>query len=108
MALISLTSGSQTSSISSEHSLSQSSGIGVYILTVDTALMEVSDIVTIRVKTKLLPESSFEVAYEETFADVQDIPNKYSVPIPSVNEVNCTLLQSAGTSKVYPWNLLRM
>lgn len=108
MALQAINSGTQTSVINTEHSLASSTGIGVYMLVVDTANMASGDTVVIRVKSKVRSGDSFQLAYSYTFTDDQTEQNKYSIPIPIDIEVACTLQQTAGSPRDYKWKLLRL
>lgn len=108
MALVSIGSGTQTAILASEHALAQSSGIGVYVLLVDTSEMLSGDTLIIRIKTKVATGANFVIAYEDIFTDAQVAPNKYSIPLPSVVDMSCTISQSTGTPRTYKWNLLRM
>lgn len=99
--------GSQLAVIGNEHSLTSKTGVGIYVLVVDLNAMEAGDSVEIRIKTKCISTGSVKNAYLDTFTDVQTEPHKYSVPVPIDQEIVCTLKQTAGTGRTYPWNLLR-
>lgn len=107
MAIVEVASGSQTATINTEHSLTQKTGIGIYVLLVDTSAMESGDSLTLRIKTKRSSGDTSNTAYSYTFDNAQDAPNKYSVPVPVDIEIICTLEQTAGTGRVFPWKLLR-
>lgn len=107
MANVSAAKGSQTATINTEHSLTQQTGIGIYVLVVDTANMQSGDSLVVRIKTKYGAGGTSRVAYTLAHADTQAEPNKYSVPVPVDTEIICTLEQTAGTGRVFPWNLLR-
>lgn len=107
--MLSVASGTQTATIDTEHSLTTQTGVGVYVLVVDTANMQAGDSLTVRVKTKYGSGGQLRLVDggEKIFADVQDAPNKYSIPVPVDTEIVCTLTQTAGTGRDYPWSLLR-
>jgi len=107
MALQSVAYGSQAATISTEHSLTQQTGIGIYVLLVDTSAMQSGDTVALKIKTKRHTGDSSVLAYTFTFTGVQTEPNKYSVPVPIDTEIICTLAQTAGTGRTFPWKLLR-
>lgn len=107
MGLVSAANGSQTATINTEHSLTQQTGIGIYVLLVNTSVMQAGDSLTLRIKTKRSVGDSSVTAYTYTFSDVQAEPHKYSVPVPVDTEIICTLQQTAGTGRVFPWKLLR-
>jgi hypothetical protein len=107
MGLQSAASGSQTAVIGTEHSLTIQTGIGIYVLLVDTTLMDGGDEIHLKIKTKRLFAETSTTAYDYTFTGVQTEPHKYSVPVPSDVEIICTLTQTTGTGRAFPWKLLR-
>lgn len=107
MGLQSAASGSQTATISTEHSLTSQTGIGIYVLLVDTTNMAGGDEIHLKIKTKRLYGETLTLAYDYTFTGAQAEPHKYSVPVPSDVEIVCTLTQTTGTGQVFPWKLLR-
>lgn len=108
MALSSVASGSQTAVIGTEHLLTTQTGIGIYVLLVSTAGMAAGDALTLKLKTKRASGDPSLIAYTYPFTDAQDVPNKYSVPVPVDTEIVCTLTQTAGTGRAFPWKLLRV
>ena len=106
MSLSSKTSGSQSASIGTEHTLATITDAGVYILVVDTNAMANGDEVEFRAKTKAKSGSSSREAYYQAYAHAQGQLNKYSVPIPADVEVVFTLKQTAGTGRTFDWNVL--
>lgn len=107
MGLVSAAQGSQPAAIDTEHSLTQQTGIGIYVLVVDTSALQAGDIVEIRIKTKCVASGTVKVAYVNTFSDEQVDPHKYTVPVPVDSQIACTVKQTAGTGRTFPWNLLR-
>lgn len=107
MGLVSAASGSQTATIGTEHSLTQQTGVGIYVLLVNTTAMIAGDTLILRIKTKRSFGDSSIIAYSYTFIDAQDEPHKYSVPVPVDTEIICTLQQTAGVGRAFPWKLLR-
>lgn len=107
MGLQSTASGSQLTVINTEHSLSSKTGLGIYVLAVDLNTMEAGDTVEIRIKTKCIETGTVKVAYTNVYNDVQTEPHKYSVPVPIDQEIVCTLNQTTGVARTFPWNLLR-
>jgi hypothetical protein len=107
MGLQSAALGSQAATILMEHSLTTQNGIGIYILLVDTTLMAGGDEVHLKIKTKRLSSETLTTAYDYAFTGAQTEPHKYSVPVPSDVEIVCTLTQTTGTGRAFPWKLLR-
>jgi hypothetical protein len=109
MAVTSVFSGTQSASVSVEHTLASTTTAGVYVFVVDLASMASADVVVLRVKTKCISGGTSRVAYIATYAYTQGDPIKYSIPVPVDTEIVCTLEQTAGVARAgYPWNLLKM
>jgi hypothetical protein len=108
MAVASVGSGTQTAVVTTEHTLITVSGAGVYVLVVDTNAMVAGDILLLNLKTKDKPGGTSRLAYSATYAYIQTEPHKYSIPIPVDTELIATLTQSAGTSRDFDWNLLKL
>jgi len=107
MGLQSTAFGSQLAVIGSEHALTSKTGLGIYVLAVDLNAMEAGDTVELRLKTKCIATGTVKVAYLDSYTDVQAAPHKYSVPVPIDHEIVCTLTQTTGVARTFPWNLLR-
>ena len=108
MALTSVASGTQTAVVNTEHTLDTETVAGAYVLVVDTVNMVNGDVLELRLKTKAITGGTSRLAYLATYANVQGEPNKYSIPIPVSDELVATLKQTAGTSRDFPWNLLKL
>ena len=109
MGLVAAASGTQTAAIGTEHQLTSQTGAGVYVLVVDTNNMAAGDSLTLKIKTRAVGGEELRVAEgtTQTFANLQSEPNKYSIPVPSNNEIAAFLTQTAGTARAFPWSLLR-
>jgi hypothetical protein len=107
MGLTAVTSGTQAATLSTEHSLTQQTGIGIYVLEVDASAMEAGDTLVLRLKTKVLSGGASKITQEATLSGAQAVPHWRSEAIPVDVEIIATLLQSVGTGRSYPWKLLR-
>ncbi|MDR2550024.1 MAG: hypothetical protein LBD10_07505 [Desulfobulbus sp.] len=107
MGLVATASGTLAATVGTEHSLTQQTGIGIYVLMVDTAAMAEGDTVEFRLKTRRASGETSRTAYKYTHSDAQDEPHKYSDAIPVDTEIICTLTQTVGTGRTFPWKLLR-
>lgn len=107
MGLVAAASGTQTAAVGTEHQLSTQTGAGIYVLVVDTNNMAAGDALTLKIKTMAIGSGVTRLAYTLTYADLQAEPVKYSVPVPSNNSITVSLTQTAGTSRSFPWSLLR-
>jgi len=108
MSIVSVAIGTQTATISTEHSLTVQEGVGAYVLKVDLANMASGDNVEIRVKTKATPEGASQTSYLYSFSGAQTELNWHSDPVPIAlgDEITCTLTQTAGTGRSFIWNLM--
>ena len=106
MALTVIASGTQSATLDTEHALDNDTAGKTYVLAVDTGAMVDGDIVIFRIKTKVLSGGTLRLAYSATYAHAQGEPIKYSVPVPANIEIECSLEQTDGTGRSYPWSLL--
>lgn len=100
--------GSQTAVISTEHTLATITAAGNYILKVDTSAMTLGDKLVLRVKSKVRSTGTTRLEYSGTYAHVQGAPIKVSIPDSAVNELVCTLEQTAGTGRSFDWAVVDM
>lgn len=91
-------SGTQGAVVATEHTLATNTTNKTFVLAVDTANMKDVDVVTLRLKTKILSGDASQLAYGATFGNIQGEPNKYSVPVPANIELVATLEQTAGAA----------
>ncbi len=108
MALSESTSGTQTATISTEHTLATETAASVYILAVNLTNMVSGDVTTLRVKPKVLTGGSNTLAFEATFTGAQGVDVVYSEPVPSVHSAVFTLQQTAGTGRAYEWSVIEV
>lgn len=109
MTITSNQSGSQAATVGTEHTLGSAiTSAGVYVFIVDTNAMQNGDVLELRANTKAKSGSTSRLAYFTTYTNVQDAPNKLSVPIPVDTEVVFTLKQTAGTGRTFDWNILSL
>jgi len=108
MAVISVTKGTQTTIVGNEHSLTQQANVGIYVLVLDLYAMQIGDTVISRIYTKHAIGGVSHVFQKITYSDVQETPNKYSIPVPIDAEIICTVEQTTGLGIDIPWNLLRV
>lgn len=99
-------SGTQTATIDTEHTLATITSNDTLQLIVDTANMAAGDVLILRVKTKVLSGGTTRLVQEAIYANAQSIPIKYSDPIMSDQEAVFTLEQTDGTGRSYPWKVM--
>lgn len=103
--------GTQTATVTTEHTLADTSAAGSYVLSVDTVNMVAGDVLELRLYEMVLTSGTRRVAYFARFADAQPTDDliKISVPISTAladsGAVRATLNQTKGTSRNFPWNL---
>lgn len=108
MAITQVTSGTQTATISTEHTLTTQTAAEIYVLAVNLANMASGDTTTLRVKTKVLTGGASTLAFEQQYVGAQTEDVSYSPPIPSAHQIVVTLQQTAGTGRSYEWSLLKV
>lgn len=105
MTASSNSSGTQTATIDTEHTLATITDDGSFVICVDTNAMALGDQLLLRVKTKTTSGGTTRLAYQAAYIHNQTIVNKFSVPVVSTNEVVFTLEQIDGTGRAYPWEI---
>lgn len=107
MAVSVKTSGSQTASISTEHTLATITDAGVYQLHVDLSAMAdgtTPDITTIKAYGKARSGDTERLMEAWEFIGAQGKPLWRSNPeMQAAPYVRYTLTQSQGTGRAYPW-----
>lgn len=107
MTVASNQSGSQTAIIGTEHTLGTAiTAAGIYQLVVDCTNMVAADVLELRIYTKCKSGSTERLAFYATYSNAQNELNKYSVPLPADVSFKATLKQTAGTGRVFDWNIL--
>lgn len=101
-------SGTQSATISTEHTLTTQTGGGTFVLVVDMNALVGGDTVELRIYTKCLSGGTERLAYYRLFANVQATPMKFSVPVPANISFKATLKQTAGTGRSFPWSVLTL
>lgn len=97
--------GSQTATISTEHTLATITASGSFVLGVDANAMALGDELVLKVKLKVRSTGTTRLAYEATYSHVQGSPVILSIPVASTNEIVFTLTQTAGTGRAFPWEI---
>jgi len=104
MTVLVNTSGSQTATISTEHTLATVATAAALALVVDLAAMVAGDIVELRVYGKATSSDTERLLHRATYGPTPPTsPLAMSVPIMSPHHFKATLKQSAGTGRAFPW-----
>lgn len=114
MAVTVAASGTQSATVTTEHTLSTQTGAGVFVLVVDASAMVAGDRLELRIYSTALAAGAEQLAYgppDAVFSGVLEVPMLYSIPVPADSTAgNCrfTLKQTNGTSRNFPWKVLSM
>lgn len=107
MGIISVANGTQSATIDSLHTLSSQTGVGVYVLKIDTGNMVTGDTLEISIFDKVLSGGTLRLTQFVKLVDAQDVPNWRSDAIPVDVEISVAIKQTSGTGSSFPWKLLR-
>jgi hypothetical protein len=112
MAVTAHATGTQSATVATEHFLTSPNVAGTFTLHIDTNAMVAGDELEVRVYQMVLTAGTTRVAYYEKFYNAQATdPIKISVPISNeltdTNALRFSLKQVAGTSRSFPWKVLK-
>ena len=111
MAVTSVQSGSQTCTVSTEHTLTTTiTTAGTYVVKLDLNAAVNGDVFEVRVKCMCRSTDTQRLAYVASFANAQAAPIVLSVPVPIATDedLDVSIKQTAGTSRAVPWNVLSL
>ena len=112
MAVTAQGSGTQTATVTTEHTLLDVAGAGTFTLHVDTVNMVAGDVLELRIYQMVLTGGTRRVAYFQAFHDAQTADDLIKISVPISNELTdagalrFTLKQTFGTSRNFPWKVL--
>jgi hypothetical protein len=112
MAVVVTQSGSQTCTVSTEHTVTSTiTAAGTYVFKVDLNAAANGDIFEFRTKSKVRAADTQRNVDYWTVANVQsDFPVFESIPIAiAVSEnLDCSMKQTAGTGRAVPWEVMQI
>ena len=111
MAISEHATGSQTATISTEHTLNSTSPEttdGVYQLFIDVANMVAGDVLEIRIKEKCRTGDTIRQLLLSTLAGAQSDPLWASPAFVLLNGWDMTIKQTAGTGRAFPWSIRKI
>lgn len=113
MAVTVAFSGTQSATVTTEHTLATVTAAGVYVLNVDTSNMVAGDIVELRIKKPTLAAGAVVVEFFSAFYGPQVADDVLKTSVPFIVDATaagclCTLKQTFGTSRNFPWSILAM
>lgn len=116
MAVTAQGTGTQTTVLTTEHTLLDVAVAGTFTLHVDLTLMAAGDIVELRIYQIVLTGGTRHVAYYARFEGAQPTDDAVKISVPISNELTdsgslrFTLQQnriSGGTIHAFPWKVLK-
>lgn len=113
MAVTAQSTGTQTATIGTEHTLLDIAIAGTFTLHVDANAMVAGDIVELRVYQIILTGGTRRVAYFQVYSGAQPADDKIKISVPISNEltdagsIRFTLKQTAGTGRSFDWKVLK-
>lgn len=113
MAVTAFASGTQSATVTTEHTLSDVNVAGVFTLHVDTVNMVAGDILELRIYQIVLTAGTRRVAYIGAFYGAQPTDDVIKVSVPISNELTdagslrFSLKQTFGTSRNFDWKVLK-
>ena len=108
MAVTAEATGTQTSTVTTEHTLRDVAVAGSYTLHVDTNAMVAGDVLELRVYQIVFTGGTRRVAYYARYDGAQPADDVIKISVPISNELTdsgslrFTLKQTFGTSRSYP------
>jgi hypothetical protein len=102
-------SGTQAATVGTEHTLATDTTVATFYYEVDLTNMALGDIVELRIYTMTLAAGTLHVAWKSTYGPSPPVAAIAPSPSqPSDQSIRATLKQTAGTSRNFPWKLLRI
>ena len=96
--------GSQSiGSLATEYTVHSTTTAGVYSFVLDTTAMANGDTLEVKVKIKVESGGADVIAYQTIFSYLQSDPAKISVPVIAPYGFSCSIKQTAGTVRTFPW-----
>lgn len=101
-------SGTQTATVTTEHTLDTISVEGVFVFEVDTANMVAGDVLELRVKKAMLASGTIRTFLYAMFTGAQPTDDVIKASVPFVLDgtataATVTLKQTQGTGRAFPW-----
>ncbi|MCE9566363.1 MAG: hypothetical protein K8U57_30435 [Planctomycetes bacterium] len=100
------TSGSQTATISTEHSLATITSAKTLQLVVDAANLvggSTPDILELTIYTKARSSDTKRILFQQHYMGAQSVVESLSPPHASPHYFEATLKQTQGTGRAFPW-----
>lgn len=102
------TSGTQTATITTEHTLTTQTGTKFYCAYIDLTNMTSGDTTEIRVSLIVKSAGSHILYFMGTYSGAQSNPLLFIPALPSDISWKLTLKQTVGTGRSYDWRILEV
>lgn len=113
MAVTAQGSGTQTATVTTEHTLLDVAVAGTFTLHVDKINMAAADQLELRIYQIVLTAGTRRVVYFASYNDAQVADDMIAISVPISNELTdagslrFTLKQTLGTGRNFPWKVLK-
>lgn len=104
MAWSEITSGTQSATPSSEHTLTTQTSPGVYQLVVDANALVSGEAVRLRIYDKAKTGGTERCCFDETWAYPLSTPILKTLPEIAIDDWKATLTQVGGSGRSFPWS----
>lgn len=104
-----VSSGTQSATVSTEHTLLDTATAGDYQLKVNLSNLAAGDIVELRMYDKVLSGDAYGVVFSAVYTDAQGTDGEICVspPLMMPNGGKFTLKQTAGTGRSFKWVVVK-
>lgn len=100
-------SGTQTATINTEHSLATPTTVATYVFSVDCVNLALGDLVELRCYD-MVDGTNYRQMWKGAYQHSQINNAKVSPPIAVTTQAKFTLKQTAGTGRAFPWSVRRI
>ena len=113
MAVTAQGSGTQSATVTTEHTLLDVAVAGTFTLHIDSVNMVAGDSLELRIYQIVLTGGTRRVAYFQSYFGAQSADDLVKISVPISNELTdsgslrFTLKQATGTSRNFPWKVLK-
>jgi len=113
MAVTAQGQATQTATVGTEHTLLDVAVSGTFTLHVDKNLMQAGDVLELRIYQIVLTAGQRRVAYYARYDGAQPTDDQIAISVPISNDLTdagalrFTLNQLRGTSRNFPWKVLK-
>ncbi len=113
MAVTAQGSNTQAATVTTEHTLLDVAVVGTFQFIVDKFNMAAGDTLELRIYSIVLTAGTLRVAYFQSYSGAQSVEDMIAISVPISNELTdanslrFTLKQTIGTSRNFPWKVLK-